>query len=134
MDLEKQDNRINKVVETALKNISEILNVSTVVGKPIKTDDGDYIFPVAKVTLAVLSGGGEYGKINLFKKSSDLPYSAGNGAIVSVKPSGFLVKDNNANFKILSVKDNTYEKIFESATEFFSGITTKGESDEDQVE
>ncbi len=124
MNSQNQDNRINQVVETALKNINDMLDVSTVIGKPVKTDDGDYIFPVAKITLGVLSGGGEYGKLNIFKKGSDLPFSAGNGAIISVKPSGFLIKDQAKDYKVLPIKDTSYEKIFDSATDFISNITT----------
>ena len=92
----ESESRINKVVETALKNLNGLADVSTVVGKPIKTEDGDYIFPLSKVTLGILSGGGEYGKITLFKKNSDLPFSAGNGSIISVKPCGFLIKISNS--------------------------------------
>lgn len=120
-----EENRINSVVETALKNLNSMLDVSTVIGKPIKTDDGDLVLPVAKVTLGVLSGGGEYGKLGLFKKSSDLPFSAGNGAIISVKPSGFLIKKGDGNYKIVSVDGGAYEKIMEKATDFLSELTVK---------
>ena len=85
------------------------------------------VLPVAKVTLGVLSGGGEYGKLGLFKKGSDLPFSAGNGAIVSVKPSGFLIKNCDGNYKILSVESGAYEKIMEKATDFLSELTVKDE-------
>lgn len=125
--MSSEENRINSVVETALKNLNSMLDVSTVIGKPVKTDDGDLVLPVAKVTLGVISGGGEYGKLGLFKKGSDLPFSAGNGAIVSVKPSGFLIKNCDGNYKILSVESGAYEKIMEKATDFLSELTVKDE-------
>jgi sporulation protein YtfJ len=117
MQTQNQGDRINKSIETAIKNLSSIIDVNTVVGKPIKTDNGEYVVPVSKVTVGILSGGGEYGKINIFKKSSDLPYSAGNGAIVSVKPCAFLIKEDDK-FRVLSVADNPYEKLIEKATDF----------------
>ncbi len=121
MHLDTKNNRIEKVVETALKNIGTMIDVNTVIGKPIKSENGGYIIPVSKVTVGVLSGGGEYGKISIFKTSSDLPYSAGNGAIISVKPSAFLINENNE-YKVLSVSDKPYEKMFDKITELISDI------------
>ena len=88
-----QNNRIVNLIETTFKNLSELIDVNTVVGSPIKTEDGECIIPVSKVTIGVMMGGGEYGKVNIFKKALDLPCTAGNGAIISVKPCGFLLKD-----------------------------------------
>lgn len=111
------NNKITQVIENTFKNLSNIIDTNTVVGKPIKNDDGEYIIPISKVTVGVLMGGGEYGKVTIFKKESNLPYSAGNGAIVSVKPCGFLLKENG-NYRLLSVADKPYEKLLEKATDF----------------
>lgn len=119
-----ENNRINKAIETAIKNLSSMIDVNTVVGKPIKTESGEYVIPVSKVTVGVLAGGGEYGKVGIFKKGSDLPYSAGNGAIVSVKPCGFLIKDDDK-FRIISVADNPYEKLIEKASDLISDLQKK---------
>lgn len=115
------NDRIGSVIESALKNINGLIDVNTVVGKPIKSETGEIIIPISKVTVGVLAGGGEYGKVTIFKKNSDLPYSAGNGAIISLKPCGFLIKDE-ASYKLLSVSDTPYEKIIEKASEFISEI------------
>ena len=119
-----ENNRINKAIETALKNLSTMVDVNTVVGKPIKTENGEYVVPISKVTVGVLSGGGEYGKVGIFKKGSDLPYSAGNGAIISVKPCGFLLKDGEK-FRIITVSENPYEKLIEKATDFIDNLKNK---------
>lgn len=115
-------NRINNVIETTLKNLSEIVDVNTVVGTPIKNED-ELIIPISKVTVGVLAGGGEYGKLTIFKNNDDLPFSAGNGAIISLKPCGFLVKDKNA-YKLLSVSDTSYERIIDKIT---NTITTNND-------
>ena len=121
MQSHTEHNKINKVIETTLKNLNGLIDVNTVVGKPLKTDDGKYVVPISKVTVGILMGGGEYGKVSIFKKESDLPYSAGNGAIISVKPCGFLIKDDSK-YKIVSVSDNPYEKLIEKATNFMSEL------------
>lgn len=124
MQSEKENNRLNKIIETAMKNLSGLIDVNTVVGSPIKTDTGDTVIPVSKVTFGVLSGGGEYGQLNIFKKGSDLPYSAGNGAIVSVKPCGFLVKNNNE-FKVLSICERGLDALFEKTADYIVNLNNK---------
>ena len=121
MESQTKNNKINKVIETTLKNLNGLVDVNTVVGKPIKTEDGEYIIPISKVTVGVLMGGGEYGKINIFKKGSDLPFSAGNGAVISVKPCGFLLKEDEK-YKVLTVSDTPYEKLIDKASEFINEL------------
>ena len=122
MQSETKQEKFNNLIETTLKNLGNLIDVNTVVGTPIKYDNGEYVIPISKVTIGVLTGGGEYGKLGIFKKGSDLPYSAGNGAIISIKPYGFLINDVNDNFKLLSTSDTSYEKIIDKATEFLSEI------------
>lgn len=107
------NNRLNDVISSAIKNLSMITDVNTVIGEPIIGNNGEYIIPFSKVTLGVMVGGGEYGKVSIFKKGKDLPYSVGNGAIVSLKPCGFLIKNNtNEDFKLLNIVDSTFDKIY----------------------
>lgn len=126
MRLQNDNNKINTTIETTLKNLSNLIDVNTVVGKPLKTDTGEYIVPVSKVTVGILAGGGEYGKINVFSKNTELPFSAGNGAIVSVKPCGFFIKDKDK-YKMISISDNPYEKLIDKATDFIENINNSGE-------
>ena len=114
--MRNENNRLNDIIETAMKNLNALIDVDTIVGKPIHTDSNDYIIPVSSVTFGILNGGGEYGKLNIFQKGHDLPYSAGNGAIVSIKPCAFLIKNNEGTFSILSVSSNSYEKIIRGFT------------------
>lgn len=126
MQSEKRQNKINNAIETALKNLNGLIDVDTVVGSPIKNEDGDIIIPLSKVTFGVLSGGGEYGKLNIFQKGSDLPYSAGNGAIVSMKPCGFLIKSKGT-YKVESIANNAYENIIEKTADILSNMQVKEE-------
>ena len=125
MRSEKDNNRINDVLETAMKNLGGLIDVNTVVGSPIKTEEGDLVIPVSKVTFGILSGGGEYGKLNIFQKNSDLPYSAGNGAIVSVKPCGFLLKRSGVEYKVLPVSDDALSGVLDKTVDFISRLGEK---------
>ena len=126
-----EKNRINDVVDTALKNMSVLSDVNMIMGNAIKGENGEVIIPFSKVTMGVLVGGGEYGKVSIFKKGDDLPYSAGNGSVVSIKPCGFLIKNStNSDFKVVSVSDSPYEKFIEKASEFLENL--KREDNETQ--
>ena len=121
MQSEKKQNKINETIETTLKNLSTIIDANTVFGSPLKTESGEIIIPISKITVGILSGGGEYGKLGIFNSSSDLPFSAGNGAVVSVKPCGFLLKENDK-FKLLNVAGNSYEKLIDKVSDFISEL------------
>lgn len=115
-----EHNKINKTLDTIIKNLSNMVDVNIVIGEPIKNIDTTVI-PISKVTVGMLIGAGEYGKVSIFNKDSNLPYSAGNGAIISVKPCGFLIKDNDG-YKLISVSDSPYEKLIDKASEFMQKL------------
>ncbi len=123
MQSKVRQNKINGAIESTLKNISNLIDVNTVVGSPIKVDNGEYIIPISKVTVGILAGGGEYGKLGIFQKGEDHPYSAGNGSIISVKPCGFLIKDKEK-YRMISISDSAYEKLLDKATDFISEINS----------
>lgn len=124
----ENDNRILNIVENSLKNLQNIINVDTVIGSPITSDNGDVIIPVSKVSFGVITGGGEYGKVNFFKTAKDGPYSAGNGSVVSVKPCAFLIK-SGADYKVVSVGTNNYDALIDKVTDFFEKIQSGEEND-----
>ena len=119
-----KENRIDKVIETTLKNLNEIIDVDSVMGKPIESEDG-MLIPVAKITTCFLAGGGEYGKLGLFKKENDLPFTAANGTIISINPCGFLVKSKDSDYKFLSVKSGKYERLIEKGIDVLDKIKGK---------
>lgn len=127
----KEKNRINQTISSLIQNLNEIIDVNTVVGSAIKQDN-DIIIPIAKITLCQLSGGGEYGKVTIFSKNNEVPYSAGNGSIISIKPCGFLVKNQNNDYKVLSVSNSNYDSIIDKATEFLKTITLEENSSKDE--
>ena len=64
---EKKESSKEYIVKS-IKDFGEILSANSVIGSPVKTDDGNTIIPVLKVTVGYLGGGGEYGDIKLFSK------------------------------------------------------------------
>lgn len=109
-------NHIEQVMQTALKNIRGLADVNTVIGKPYTTYDGTTVIPLSKVTVGVLTGGGEYGVKPSAKYGEEYPFSGGGGAAVSLSPVGFLIK-NGSDYKMVTVQSgaSAYEKLCEAA-------------------
>lgn len=116
-----QENKLNAVIETAMKNLNAMIDVNTVVGKPITTESGT-VFPICKVTVGFMTGGGEYGEVKIFKKEAamPLPFAGGSGAVVSMKPAGFLVNENGK-YRIEAFCEG-YDKLVESASDIIKNL------------
>lgn len=85
---------IGNMMQTALENIKDMVDVNTVVGDAIQTPEGGTVIPVSRVCFGFVAGGGEYGQDEQKSdQQSDTPYpfAGGSGAGVSVQPVGFLV-------------------------------------------
>ena len=80
---------IESLMGTSMESIREMVDVNTVVGDPVKTQDGSTVIPISRVSFGFVSGGGEYGAQS--PAPGELPFAGGAGAGVSVSPVGFLV-------------------------------------------
>ncbi len=117
------------MVDTAMKNLNSLIDVNSVVGKPITTMDGTVIIPVSKVTMGFMTGGGEYGDVKCLKYDEQYPFAGGSGAVLSLKPAGFLIDRGNG-LKLVTVSDDPYDKLFDTAAEFISNYKEKGKNEE----
>ena len=80
---------IEALMDTAMKSLRELVDVNTIIGDIIESNDGVTVIPVSRVCCGFLAGGGECGK------SKDTPpFVGGSGAGISVQPVGFLVIAN----------------------------------------
>ncbi|MDY6367932.1 MAG: spore germination protein GerW family protein [Clostridia bacterium] len=114
-------NKIEEVVSTAMDNLQKIITANTVVGTAIKTEDGDFLYPVSKICFGVLTGGGEYGKNGIFTKNKTYPFSAGNGSFAYVKPCGFLIKNEKGEYKIIA-EQNSLDYIVDKTLDIIDKI------------
>jgi sporulation protein YtfJ len=109
MDTQRQENPghpIEGLMNTAMQSIKEMVDVNTVVGDAVETNDGTVIIPVSQVACGFAAGGGEYdNSTGLGGKGQGLPFAGGSGAGVSVKPVGFLVVRMN-DVRLISTTGN----------------------------
>ena len=71
-----------------------------------------------------LSGGGEYGDVKIVKETDALPFAGGSGAVVSMKPMGFLIDDGKS-CHILRVTEEPLDNLIERASEIVHDVMAK---------
>ena len=122
--MEKRAEKINDLMQSNVANTGVLADVNTVIGKPITTASGLQIIPFTKVTVGNLSGGGEYGDVKVVKEINSVPFAGGSGAVVSMKPMGFLVDDGKS-CRILRIADEPITDLIERVTEIVHDILAK---------
>ena len=63
------------ILESTIEKVKDLVNVSTIIGEPIKVDNGVTIIPVSKVTYGFASGGSDFPS----KSNQDI-FGGGGGA------------------------------------------------------
>ncbi len=120
----EKNKKINDLIDSSLENLDALADVNTVIGKPIITASGFQVIPFSKVTMGNLSGGGEYGDVKIVKEIDALPFAGGSGAVISMKPMGFLVDDGKS-CHVLRITDEPIDNLIECAGEIVRDVMTK---------
>lgn len=119
-----KNEKLNNLIGSSLDNMDALADVNTVMGKPIITESGFQIIPFSKVTLGNLSGGGEYGDVKIVKETNSMPFAGGSGAVISMKPMGFIVDDGKT-CRIMRVTDEPLDNLIERAGEIVHDMMAK---------
>lgn len=85
-----------------MENLKNLVDVNTIVGKPVLLSDGSVIIPVSRVSLGFVSGGGEYDLKHPIERSgraldeerAPMPFAATAAAGVCLHPVSFLALQN----------------------------------------
>lgn len=119
-----KNQKINNLIGASLERLDSLTDVNTVIGKPIITASGCQIIPFSKVTLGNLTGGGEYGDVKVIKETDTFPFAGGSGAVVSMKPMGFLIDDGKS-CRILRITEEPIDNLIERAGEIMRDVIAK---------
>ena len=79
---------IQGLMNVTIDKIRQMADSNTIIGKPIKTDDGTTILPVSRISFGFASAGTDFDGKNAANK--DL-FGGGSGAGVNIQPVAFLV-------------------------------------------
>ena len=119
-----KNQKINNLIGASLERLDSLTDVNTVIGQPIITASGCQIIPFSKVTLGNLTGGGEYGDVKVIKETDTFPFAGGSGAVVSMKPMGFLIDDGKS-CRILRITEEPIDNLIERAGEIMRDVIAK---------
>ncbi len=115
-------------MEKTAERLTGLIDVNTVIGKPVFSASGAQIIPFTKVTMGYLSGGGEYGEVKAIKDDECFPFAGGAGTVVNIKPAGFLI-DDGKECRVVKVTDDPLDGLIEKASELVGKIIKSNEAE-----
>ncbi|RED55191.1 sporulation protein YtfJ [Cohnella phaseoli] len=134
LKMSQHQHPINGLMQTAMENIKDMVDVNTIVGEPVQTPDGSVIMPISKVGFGFAAGGSEFsamedgsdhsGKSRSHEQeghhaSVSLPFGGGSGGGVSITPIAFLVVGSQG-VKVVPLDNQTHllERLIDAAPEW----------------
>ena len=118
--------KIDSIMEKTAEQLTALVDVNTVIGKPVISASGAQIIPFTKVTMGYLSGGGEYGEVKAIKEDECFPFAGGAGTVINVKPAGFLI-DDGVECRVVRITEDPLDGIIEKASELLGKLVNKVE-------
>ena len=55
-----EEHPIQSLMQTAMENLKEMVDVNTIIGDPVETPDGSVILPISRVGFGFAAGGTEF--------------------------------------------------------------------------
>ena len=115
------------ILATTIEKVRQLVDVSTIIGEPVKLSEEITVIPVSKVTYGFASGGADFPS----KSNAEL-FGGGGGAGITINPVAFLVlKDGEVTLKHITSNDNAAERIVNMIPDVIdkvSGIAEKAKS------
>ena len=139
----EKNHPIGDLMSTTMQKIREMVDVNTIIGTPIRTDDGITLIPVSKLSFGFASGGSDFMTKNQ-KPEADNAFGGGSGASAKLEPVAFLIIRGES-VKLLPVAPppaTTVDRVIEAVPEVVDKVTEfwekqqekKGQPDPDVVE
>ncbi|MFW5779886.1 MAG: GerW family sporulation protein [Bacillota bacterium] len=102
---------LTNMMSKAIDSIKSMLDVDTVIGKPIFCQDNSTIIPITKMTVGFLTAGGEMDTKYNRMKTNDLPIG-GLGGGLSITPLAYL-HITNGDAKIIKIEGDGVDRWLE---------------------
>lgn len=118
------------ILTTTIDKIRSLVDVSTIIGEPVYTEEGLTIIPVSKVTYGFASGGSDFPS-----KTNQELFGGGGGAGITITPVAFLlIREGEVSIKQITAYDNAAERMVSLVPDMFDKVTglinkTKSEID-----
>ncbi len=115
-------------MEKTAEQLVKLVDVNTVIGKPVFSASGAQIIPFTKVTMGYLSGGGEYGEVKAVKEGESFPFAGGAGTVVNIKPAGFLI-DDGMECRVVKISDDPLDGLIEKAGDLLGKVIKRDDEE-----
>lgn len=114
---------VSDFISTTMEKVREMIDTNTVIGQPIKTDDGITLIPVSKVSFGFAGGGSDF-QTKYSGGGKQDPFGGGTGAGVKVTPVAFVViKDGNVRIiNIAPPASSAVDRLIEMLPDAFDRI------------
>ena len=99
---------INAIMNSAMENLKEMVDVNTIVGDAITSPDGTVVIPVSKVAMGIATGGIDYGNKH---QNEPQNFGGGGGTGVSITPVAFLTVNKNAEVNLITIDSSSQSGI-----------------------
>ena len=98
----ENENSMKEIIQNALEQIRTMMNTDTVMGQPIKLENGVTVIPISKVMMGFASGGLDIPAKD--KETGKKNFGGGGGTGVTVFPVGFLTAYPDGRVELLPLK------------------------------
>lgn len=115
---------ITELMATTMEKIREMVDVNTIIGTPIRTDEGITIIPVSKLSFGFGSGGSDFATKHQ-KPDANNGFGGGGGAGVNIAPVAFLIVKGDS-VKLLPMVQGSggpVERVVDMVPEMFDKVT-----------
>lgn len=119
---------IEGLMQTAMENLKDMIDVNTIIGDPVETPDGSVILTVSKVGFGFAAGGSEFmlksqSQSSQREQSKGEPFGGGSGGGVSITPIAFLIV-SGSEIKMIHLDNTThlYERLLDLAPQAIEKI------------
>ena len=107
------------ILSTTIEKERQLVDVSTIVGEPIRLSEEITVIPVSMVTYGFASGGSDFPS----KSNAEL-FGGGGGAGITINPVAFLVlKNGEVTLKHITANDNAAERIVNMIPDVIDKVT-----------
>lgn len=124
---------IQGLMQTAMENIKQMVDVNTIVGDPVQTPDGSVILPISRVGFGFAAGGSdlkmEHEAHGLHKQdghnaSVAMPFGGGSGGGISITPIAFLVVGQNNDVRVVPLDSQTHllERVIDAVPQMIDKV------------
>ena len=107
---------VQELLGISMEKLREMVSADTVVGSPLVID-GVTLIPVSRITCGLVGGGAD-------QLTANATFAGGSGAVISMKPMGFIVDDGKA-CRIMRITDEPLDNHIERAGEIFRDVMAK---------